>query len=167
VKYSRQLFTKAAKELNLQPAGAFGSIFVTSEKPVTVISEIHRERTMASQSPCGSINRSQNQKFRRIVGPALVAVIGLAGFASAAHAQAVNYTLLGDANLDGKVNGTDFAILASNFNQSVTGWDNGDFAYDSGIPDGQTDNVPEPASATLLLTGAAALLARRRRSASR
>jgi hypothetical protein len=41
------------------------------------------------------------------------------------------YTLLGDANLDGKVNGTDFAILASNFNQSVTGWDKGDFNYDN------------------------------------
>jgi autotransporter-associated beta strand protein len=43
----------------------------------------------------------------------------------------IMYTLLGDANLDGKVNGTDFAILASNFNQSVTGWDKGDFNYDN------------------------------------
>jgi autotransporter-associated beta strand protein len=42
----------------------------------------------------------------------------------------VKYTLLGDANLDGKVNGTDFAILATNFNQAVTGWDQGDFNYD-------------------------------------
>jgi hypothetical protein len=41
------------------------------------------------------------------------------------------YTLLGDANLDDKVNGTDFAILAANFNQSVTGWDQGDFNYDN------------------------------------
>jgi hypothetical protein len=43
----------------------------------------------------------------------------------------IRYTLLGDANLDGKVNGTDFAILAANFNQSVTGWDAGDFNYDN------------------------------------
>jgi hypothetical protein len=42
----------------------------------------------------------------------------------------LRYTLLGDANLDGKVNGTDFAILAANFNQSVSGWDDGDFNYD-------------------------------------
>jgi hypothetical protein len=42
----------------------------------------------------------------------------------------IKYTLLGDANLDGKVNGTDFAILASNFNQSVSYWDQGDFNYD-------------------------------------
>src|ERR1700676_482205 len=42
----------------------------------------------------------------------------------------VMYTLLGDANLDGKVNGTDFAILATNFNQAVSGWDRGDFNYD-------------------------------------
>jgi autotransporter-associated beta strand protein len=40
------------------------------------------------------------------------------------------YTLLGDANLDGKVNGTDFAILATSFNQAVNGWDEGDFNYD-------------------------------------
>ena len=42
----------------------------------------------------------------------------------------VAYTLLGDANLDGKVNGADFSILAANFNQPVTGWDQGDFNYD-------------------------------------
>jgi len=42
----------------------------------------------------------------------------------------VMYTMLGDANLDGLVNGSDFNILAANFNQSVTGWDQGDFNYD-------------------------------------
>jgi len=42
----------------------------------------------------------------------------------------VMYTLLGDANLDGKVNGIDFAILAANFNKAVGGWDQGDFNYD-------------------------------------
>jgi hypothetical protein len=42
----------------------------------------------------------------------------------------IKYTLLGDANLDGAVNGSDFAILASNFNKAVSGWDQGDFNYD-------------------------------------
>jgi autotransporter-associated beta strand protein len=42
----------------------------------------------------------------------------------------VAYTLLGDANLDGLVNAADFTILAANFNQPVTGWDQGDFNYD-------------------------------------
>ncbi|MGD0769947.1 MAG: IPT/TIG domain-containing protein [Tepidisphaeraceae bacterium] len=42
----------------------------------------------------------------------------------------IKYTLLGDANLDGLVNAADFTILAANFNQSVTGWDQGDFNYD-------------------------------------
>jgi autotransporter-associated beta strand protein len=46
----------------------------------------------------------------------------------------IMYTLLGDANLDGKVNGTDFAILATHFNQAVTnGWDQGDFNYDGSV----------------------------------
>jgi hypothetical protein len=44
------------------------------------------------------------------------------------------YTLLGDANLDGKVNGTDFDLMATNFNQAVTnGWDKGDFNYDGKV----------------------------------
>jgi hypothetical protein len=46
----------------------------------------------------------------------------------------VMYTLLGDANLDGKVNGTDFNLMATNFNQAVTdGWDEGDFNYDNKV----------------------------------
>jgi C1A family cysteine protease len=48
----------------------------------------------------------------------------------------VMYTLLGDANLDGTVNGEDFTILAANFNQSATGWDQGDFNYD-GVVNGE------------------------------
>ncbi|MGD0770848.1 MAG: dockerin type I repeat-containing protein [Tepidisphaeraceae bacterium] len=42
----------------------------------------------------------------------------------------LKYTLLGDANLDGLVNAADFTILAANFNQPVTAWDQGDFNYD-------------------------------------
>jgi hypothetical protein len=42
----------------------------------------------------------------------------------------VKYTLSGDANLDGLVNGSDFNVLSANFNQSITGWDQGDFNYD-------------------------------------
>ena len=42
----------------------------------------------------------------------------------------LKYTLLGDANLDGIVNAADFTILAANFNQPVTSWDQGDFNYD-------------------------------------
>ena len=46
----------------------------------------------------------------------------------------IMYTLLGDANLDGKVNGTDFSLMAANFNQAVTnGWDEGDFNYNGAV----------------------------------
>ena len=41
----------------------------------------------------------------------------------------VKYTLLGDATLAGQVNGTDLTIVAINFNQAVTGWDQGNFNY--------------------------------------
>jgi hypothetical protein len=44
------------------------------------------------------------------------------------------YTLLGDANLDGSVNGSDFTIMAKKFNQAVpNGWDKGDFNYDGAV----------------------------------
>jgi autotransporter-associated beta strand protein len=46
----------------------------------------------------------------------------------------VSYALYGDINLDGAVNGTDFAILAGNFGQSVTkGWEQGDLTYDGSV----------------------------------
>ncbi len=45
----------------------------------------------------------------------------------------LKYTLLGDANLDGSVNGTDFSILAANFGLGVTNWDQGNFLYGSSV----------------------------------
>jgi hypothetical protein len=45
----------------------------------------------------------------------------------------IKYTLLGDANLDGTVNGSDFSILASNFGKGFTNWDQGNFLYTSSI----------------------------------
>jgi hypothetical protein len=46
----------------------------------------------------------------------------------------IKYTLLGDANLDGKVNGADFTLMATNFNDSViNGWDKGDFDYSGSV----------------------------------
>jgi arabinogalactan endo-1,4-beta-galactosidase len=42
----------------------------------------------------------------------------------------IQYALYGDLNLDGVVNGTDFAILAANFGSSAQRWDQGDLNYD-------------------------------------
>ena len=112
----------------------------------------------------------------------------------------IMYTLLGDANLDNAVNGTDFAILASNFNKADasghSGWDEGDFNYDGSVngsdfaqlasnfnkgasqsadlaaldsfasANGFLADVPEPASAGLLIAGTLGALARRRRKAN-
>jgi hypothetical protein len=112
----------------------------------------------------------------------------------------VMYTLLGDANLDGVVNAADFTILAANFNQPVTGWDQGDFNYDGQVNAADfldlaanfnegvsgaasagdvaaldafaaangllAADVPEPATASLLLVSGAGLFMRRRRNQS-
>ena len=45
----------------------------------------------------------------------------------------LKYTLLGDANLDGTVNGSDFSILAGNFGQGYSNWDQGNFLYTPAI----------------------------------
>jgi autotransporter-associated beta strand protein len=45
----------------------------------------------------------------------------------------VKYTLLGDANLDGTVNGSDFSILAANFGTGATNWDQGNFLFSSSV----------------------------------
>ena len=66
----------------------------------------------------------------------------------------IMYTLLGDANLDGKVNGSDFVLMSSSFNDAVTnGWDQGDFNY-SGTVNGDdfvllSDNFNQASNITL------------------
>jgi autotransporter-associated beta strand protein len=45
----------------------------------------------------------------------------------------LKYTLLGDANLDGAVNGADFSILAANFGLGTTNWDQGNFLFTSAV----------------------------------
>jgi len=68
----------------------------------------------------------------------------------------------GDFNYDNKANGTDFASLASNFNQGASQADTAAlmaFASANGL----LADVPEPASVGLLTVGAVSLLARRKR----
>jgi autotransporter-associated beta strand protein len=45
----------------------------------------------------------------------------------------LKYTLVGDANLDGSVNGSDFSILAANFGLGATNWDQGNFLFSSSV----------------------------------
>jgi hypothetical protein len=45
----------------------------------------------------------------------------------------IKYTLLGDADLDGTVTGSDFTDLISHLGKSVSGWDKGDFLYTGAV----------------------------------
>ncbi len=45
----------------------------------------------------------------------------------------VKFTVVGDANLDGVVNGSDFTLIDNGLNNKLTGWRNGDFNYDGTV----------------------------------
>jgi hypothetical protein len=112
------------------------------------------------------------------------------GIAPGASDVLAKYTYYGDANLDGKVDGSDYSLIDNGSRNHLTGWFNGDFNYD-GVIDGSDytliDNayntqgaaitgeiadstasianasaVPEPAAFVSLSLTAIALLARRR-----
>ena len=57
------------------------------------------------------------------------------GIAATATDILVAYTYYGDSNLDGLVDGTDYAFVDNGYNLSLSGWRNGDFNYD-GVVDG-------------------------------
>ena len=46
---------------------------------------------------------------------------------------ALKLTYYGDANLDGKVDGSDYSLIDNGYLQGLTGWQNGDFNYDGVI----------------------------------
>jgi autotransporter-associated beta strand protein len=106
----------------------------------------------------------------------------------------IRYTLAGDADLNGAVNGIDFGILAANFNKGVSRWDQGDFDYNGAVngidfgylaanfnmgaagasavsafeafaaANGLMADVPEPASFVSLAGITLGIMSRRRRS---
>ena len=85
----------------------------------------------------------------------------------------VMYTLYGDANLDGTVNGGDLNTVLSNFNKTGMTWSQGDFDYNGTVNGSDlntvlsnfnqhlsvTGAVPEPSTLLLVVAGLAGLLA--------
>ncbi len=45
----------------------------------------------------------------------------------------IKYTYYGDANLDGKVDGSDYGKIDNGYLNHLTGWSSGDFNYDGGV----------------------------------
>jgi hypothetical protein len=94
-------------------------------------------------SASGAINSSlaASNAFTDAVGygsGAEIAISSIRGFSIAAGDTLVRYTWSGDADLNGKVDGADYARIDSKFNQQSTlanigGWTNGDFDYNNKI----------------------------------
>ena len=55
------------------------------------------------------------------------------GIAVDANSVLVKHTYYGDANLDGRVDGVDYALIDNGFNFGLSQWRNGDVNYDSAI----------------------------------
>ena len=114
------------------------------------------------------------------------------GASPAAGDVLIKYTYIGDANLDGKIDGSDYSRIDNGYLNNLTGWYNGDFNYD-GIVNGSDytlmdnafnsqgavladviaaptaqiaggNSVPEPASVALLAMPMLALMRRRSRT---
>jgi hypothetical protein len=83
---------------------------------------------LLTQSPIGSV---ATPAFAAASDPASPSVGASVSTGASSGQAGVDYTLLGDANLNGVVNSSDFNILAANFNQSIAGSGQGDFNYDS------------------------------------
>ncbi len=103
------------------------------------------------------------------------AITSISGSLTSPDSVLVKYTWFGDANLDGVVDGNDFALIDTGFGAggALNGWVFGDFDY-SGTVDGsdyalidtgylsQTATLPEPS--TLIFLGIGGMLLARKRT---
>jgi hypothetical protein len=126
-------------------------------------------------SKVASVNGSLGNPHAYGVGYADASDLAVAGDDFTPGTVVIEPAIVGDANLDGKVNFTDFQLLAANFNDSTT-LDNAEFqamdqfALSNGFSmtanadgDGFTlTAVPEPAGVSMLAIAAFGLLGRRR-----
>jgi len=107
--------------------GAWNGVGIRSSAAATDTSHLGALGVELNQGPAGAANMTTFQ-----------------GEAVNSHSVLVKYTYLGDANLDGVVNGLDYAQADNGFNFGMAGWSHGDFNYDgqvSAIDYALLDNV--------------------------
>ena len=95
------------------------------------------------------------------------------GWMNSAGSVTVMYTVYGDSNLDGTVNGADLTTVLSNYNKIGQSWAQGDFNYDGTVNGADLTivlsnynqhlnigaAVPEPGTLVLLALGLISMLA--------
>jgi autotransporter-associated beta strand protein len=87
----------------------------------------------AAANPLTALGVIQNnQDGTALFGSASLATL-FDGIAPSPSDILIKYTYQGDANLDGKVDGTDYGAIDNGADTGLTGWRNGDFNYDGAI----------------------------------
>jgi len=79
----------------------------------------------------GALGAIVNNINQAASGPTIVT--GFDNQAVLSNVVMVKYTYYGDANLDGKVDGSDYSRIDNGFLTHASGWYNGDFNYDSSV----------------------------------
>jgi hypothetical protein len=83
-------------------------------------------------SKVASVNASLGNTHAYAIGYANATDAAVAADHFTAGTVVVEPAIVGDANLDGKVNFSDFQLLAASFNFTGTSWDEGNFNYGTG-----------------------------------
>jgi hypothetical protein len=86
-----------------------------------------------TSSSAASVAANIANTHKTAIGFAEASTFGIGTFAGQAvdtSAVLLRYTVVGDANIDGTVDTSDFNVLAANFNMTNALWQQGDFNFD-------------------------------------
>ena len=176
------LSCRGSSQTTISGGSVAGAIPITGDASLTV--EGHSFSIDYQQAPYGTYDRGGEITRYGLLTAGVLASGELAShefsLSDSGTITLVPSPVLGDADLDDHVDGLDYVIWSNNYHLSGMTWEQGDFTgegyvdgldyiiwsnnYDVGSP-GTPGQVPEPASAVVLLAASVALARRRTRPA--
>ena len=95
-----------------------------------------RQRQLGRHGHCDAVAAANGNAHPTGIGYGEASTLGLTTFAGQSvdsTTVVLQYTLMGDSNLDGKVNASDFDAIARNYGSTGKAWTDGDFNYDGTV----------------------------------